>query len=106
MHADTLTGPEFEQWLLDPERQHLPDFLDMPEFAFGYTLQRGDIRSLRMLAGIKPGQHIPTHLLAGLVRLHAHGIIGRANTQAGAIYTMSPYSYDVLMHNASYKGSR
>ena len=106
MHADTLHGPDFERWLWDPEHRTLPDFLNMPEVAFGHTLQSGDIRSLRVLASIAPGQHVPTHLLAGLVRLNAHGIIERVTTPEGAVYFMSPYSYEVLMHNVSYKGAR
>lgn len=105
MHADTLTGPEFERWLWDPEHRTLPDFLNLPEVAFGHSLQSGDVRSLRMLASLKPGEHVPTHLLAGLVRLAAAGIIERIVTSHGAVYFMSPYSYEVLLHNVSYRGA-
>ena len=103
-----LTGQAFEDWMFDPEHRTLPDFLDpeMPEVAFGHRLQRGDIRSLRALAKGRPGERIPTPLLAGMVRLHAAGIIDRLTTTSGAIYILTPYSYEVLMHNVSYKEPR
>lgn len=102
-YVGTLTGPDFERWLFDPKHRTLPDFLDMPEAAFGNTLQAGDIRALRALARGRPGDRVPTHLLAGLVRLHANWIIERIGTDTGAVYLMSHYSYEVLLHNVSYK---
>ena|SRR5258708_33167959 len=104
-----LTGAAFEEWLFDPEHRTLPDFLTMPESPFGeppLALLKQDIRALRALASGKAGDRIPTHLLAGLVRLHAAGIIERFTTDQGAVYIMSPYSYEVLMHNISYKEPR
>ena len=104
MHSDTLTGPEFERWLFDREHRTLPDFLVMPEVAFGHGLQSGDIRALRWLAAHSaPPTPVPTHLLAALVRLHTAGIIERATTDLGAVYFTSPYSYEVLLHNVSYR---
>lgn len=98
-----LTGTAFEQWLFDPEHRTLPDFLDMPEVAFGGGLLKHDILALRDLAWNR-GSVIPTHFLASIIRLFNHGIIGRTVTDSGAIYRMSTYSYEVLLHNVSYKG--
>ena len=103
MHSDTLTGPEFERWLFDREHRTLPDFLAMPEVAFHNGLQSGDIRALRWLAKSPPGGQPPTPLLAALVRLHTAGIIERETTDLGAVYFTSPYSYEVLLHNVSYR---
>ena len=105
MASDTLTGPEFERWLFDREHRTLPDFLTMPEVAFGNVLQSGDIRALRWLTAHSAlsGTAVPTHLLAALVRLHTAGIIERATTDLGAVYFTSPYSYEVLLHNVSYR---
>ena len=102
MHTDTLTGPEFERWLFDREHHTLPDFLAMPEVAFHNGLQSGDIHALRWLAERFPTL-APTHLLAALVRLHTAGIIERETTDLGAVYFTSPYSYEVLLHNVSYR---
>ena len=105
MASDTLTGPAFERWLFDREHRTLPDFLTMPEVVFGHGLQSGDIRALRWLAAHSAchGAPVPTHLLAALVRLHTAGIIERATTDLGAVYFTSPYSYEVLLHNVSYR---
>lgn len=98
-----LTGTEFEHWLFDPEHRTLPDFLNMPEVAFGAQMQQSDLKALRALA-INRGEQIPTHHLAGIVRLHAHGIIDRRTTEHGAMYFLTAYSYEVLLHNVSYRG--
>ena len=106
MGVADLTGQAFEDWLFDPEHRRLPDFLDMPTVAFGQGFQKGDIRPLRALAVGPPGGSIPTHLLAGMTRLYAASIIGRLETSRGVVYFLTPYSYEVLMHNVSYKGAR
>lgn len=103
--SSTLTGAQFEQWLFNPEHRNIPDFLDMPEVAFGNHLQRGDIHALRALAAVSKGDihDAPTWCLAGLVRLHANGLIDRQTTPSGALYIMTPRSYAVLRHNASFR---
>ena len=108
MGVADLTGQAFEDWLFNPEHRRLPDFLDpdMPTVAFGQVLQKGDIRSLRALAVGPPGGSIPTHLLAGMTRLYAANIIGRLETLRGVVYFLTPYSYEVLIHNVSYKEPR
>lgn len=97
-----LSGVAFEEWLFDPEHKTIPDFLDMPEVAFGNKLQRYDIHALRVLSQTH-GAALPTWSLAGLVRLHAAGVIGRTSTDRGAVYFMTKYAHEVLKHNASFK---
>lgn len=103
MHAPDLTGPDFERWLFDKEHRTLPDFLVMPEITFGPGLLKQDIHALRTLASAQPGTRVPTHMLAGMARLHAHGIIERLTTPEGALYVLSPYSFEVLLHNVSFR---
>jgi hypothetical protein len=102
--SDTLTGPDFERWLFDPEHRSLPDFLNMPEEAFGFVLRSYDITALRILASSHAdGPPPPKHWLPSFIRLHAHGIIERLDRDDAVYFVMSPYSYEVLMHNVSYK---
>lgn len=97
-----LQGAEFEQWLFDPKHKTLPDFLDMPEVAFGNKLQKGDIHALRVLVGGR-GEVLPTWCLGSIVRLYAHGIIDRRVEETGATYFITRYSLEVLKHNVSFR---
>lgn len=109
MHSDNLTGGDFEFWLMDPEFRAIPDFLAMNEIGDAINpmaLLKQDIRPLRALANSRPGERVPTHFLAGLVRLHHHSVIGRIDTDRGAIFHMTPYSYEVLMHNVSFREAK
>ena len=105
MHSDSLSGQAFEEWLFDLEHRTLPDFLDT-QIWVPWRCQQEDILALRALAKGKPGDRVPTHFLAGLMRLQACGIIERICTPTGVVYFLSPYSYEVLMHNVSYKEPR
>ena len=99
-----LTGIEFETWLMDPRWARLPDFLDFPEFTLGDRLIKSDIVTLRALArGPVKGNHLPYNFKEALRRLHTHGIIGRLDREDVVLYHMTPYSYDVLLHNVSYR---
>lgn len=44
--------------------------------------------------------------LAGIVRLYANKVIDRKTTQTGATYAMTPYGYEVLRQNTSFRQVR
>ena len=98
-----LTGIAFENWLASPEFARLPDFLDLPERTLNDRLIKSDICSLRALARGPPGFNLPVNFKEALRRLHLHGIIERLENQNSYLYVLSPYSYEVLMHNVSYR---
>lgn len=99
-----LTGVEFEQWLFNPVHRALPDFLAMPETPLLGRLINTDIRALRALArGPVKGNHLPYDFVAALRRLYAHGIVGRLDREESILYHMTPYSFEVLIHNVSYR---
>ena len=97
-------GADLMLWLNSPAWRRLPDFLDLPPVSIGGDLQKSDIVALRLLScGMGTGDIAPPWCLAGLVRLYAHGIIGRRVTETGAVYCMTDYSREVLRHNASFR---
>ena len=96
-------GVELERWLTSPEHRQPHDFLDMPYAVAGNDLRKGDIVALRVLAASRGGA-VPKQLLAGMARLYLHGIIGRFTTEENAVYFMTSLSYEVLKHNASFRG--
>lgn len=77
--------------------------MDLPEAAADNDLQRGDIVALRALAASRGGA-VPKHLLAGMARLYSHGIIGRFTAKTNSVYFITSFSYEVLKHNASFRG--
>jgi hypothetical protein len=97
-------GAELRRWLNSQAWRRLPDFLDMPDFSIGGGLQKSDIHAPRMLSrGMGKGDMVPAWCLAGIVRLFANGVIGRAETEPGSPYYMTAYSHEVLRHNASFR---
>ena len=97
-----LTGIAFERWLASPEFARLPYFLDLPEWTLNDRLIKSDICSLRALARGPPWPS-PVNFEEALRRLHLHGIIERLENQDSYLYVLSPRSYEVLMHNVSYR---
>lgn len=100
-----LTGAEFEAWLADPKWAALPDFLTFPDNTYGERLIKSDLLSLRALArgpSAPPGS-VPRNIVTALRRLHAHEIIGLVETADSYVYVMIPFSYEVLLHNVSYR---
>ena len=100
-----LTGAEFWTWLMNPAFANLPDFLAFPDHTYGDRLIKSDICSLRALArGPKgPPGYVPHNFVHALRRLHAHEIIGRLEGANSYLYVMTPFSYEVLLHNVSYR---